>query len=84
MVTLDGSGSSDADNDTLTYDWTQTAGPNVTLSSSTAQKPTFTAPAGPKTLKFDLKVKDITAGLHHHKPTNSESLADSVTITVNA
>ena len=45
-VTLDGSGSSDANNDPLTYAWTLTskpAGSAATLSSSTSPKPTFTA-----------------------------------------
>ena len=83
-VELDGSNSSDADKDTWTYEWTQTDGPNVTLYGSTSEKPTFTAPTGPETLKFDLKVKDITAVLHHHNPDNGESTADSVTINVNA
>ncbi|TDD27308.1 hypothetical protein E1218_10780 [Kribbella turkmenica] len=57
-VTLDGSGSRDADNDPLTYTWTQTGGPVVTLSSRTVQKPTFTAPATPATLTFSLVVRD--------------------------
>ena len=35
-----------------TYKWTQTGGPAVTLSSSTAVKPTFTAPLAPSTLTF--------------------------------
>jgi hypothetical protein len=42
LVTLDGSGSTDPDSDVLTYLWTAPAG--ITLSSTTAQKPTFTAP----------------------------------------
>ena len=57
-VTLDGSGSHDADDDPLTYTWTQTGGPAVTLSSRTVQKPTFTAPATPATLTFSLVVRD--------------------------
>ncbi|MFG1813418.1 discoidin domain-containing protein [Kribbella sp. NPDC049174] len=56
-VTLDGSGT-DADGDDLTYAWTQTGGPAVTLSSTTAAKPTFTAPATPATLTFSLVVRD--------------------------
>jgi subtilisin family serine protease/PKD repeat protein len=42
LVTLDGSGSSDPDNDALTYQWTASVG--ITLNDATAQKPTFTAP----------------------------------------
>jgi hypothetical protein len=57
-VTLDGSGSRDADGDPLTYRWTQTSGTAVTLSSATAQRPTFTAPAAAATLVFSLVVSD--------------------------
>ncbi len=59
-VILDGSGSSDFDNDTLSYAWTQTAGASVTLSSTTATQPTFTAPAvlNGDMLTFQLIVND--------------------------
>ena len=45
-VTLDGSGSTDANNDTLTYKWVLLAKPlgsAAALSSTTSAKPTFTA-----------------------------------------
>jgi hypothetical protein len=41
-ITLDGSNSSDADGETLTYQWTTPEG--ITLSSETMAQPTFTAP----------------------------------------
>ena len=57
--TLDGSGSTGPSGSTLTYQWTQTGGiAQVTLSSSTAVKPTFTAPASLDGLTFQLVVSD--------------------------
>lgn len=59
-VVLDGSGSTDSDKDSLTYEWRQIAGPVVDLSGTTAPKATFTAPQinGPTTLVFQLIVND--------------------------
>lgn len=73
-VNLDGTGSSDADNDTLTYSWAQTGGQTVTLSSTSASQPNFTAPdvgATPEVLTFELTVNDGTVGA-----------TDSVAITI--
>ncbi|SPD71778.1 hypothetical protein PITCH_A1020023 [uncultured Desulfobacterium sp.] len=60
-VILDGSGSSDPDNDTITYLWEQVSGPQVSLSSSSAVKPTFSSgDVGPDgaSYTFQLTVTD--------------------------
>ena len=59
-VTLDGSGSSDADGSISTYAWSQVAGTNVTLDESNPAMPTFVAPdlAADETLSFELVVTD--------------------------
>jgi hypothetical protein len=75
LVTLDGTGSSDPDNDPLTFAWTQITGSSVTLSNSSAANPSFTAPsvgAGGETLKFQLIVNDGAL----------DSVPDVVNITV--
>jgi hypothetical protein len=59
LVTLDGSGSNDPDgNLPLSYRWTQSGGPTVTLSSPAAIDPTFSAPPDPALLTFTLMVTD--------------------------
>ena len=61
VVTLNGGGADD-NGDTLTYGWAQTGGaPTVTLSSATAQQPTFTAPGAETVLTFTLTVTDTGA-----------------------
>src|SRR5581483_1189320 len=46
-VTLDGSQSSDPENATLRYKWTQISGPEVQILASNTTKPTFIAPSFP-------------------------------------
>ncbi|MFT3838765.1 MAG: myxosortase-dependent M36 family metallopeptidase [Myxococcaceae bacterium] len=60
VVTLDGSGSTDADGNPLTYLWSQVAGPGVQLSDASAIAPTFTAPqvTTDTTVGFVLTVSD--------------------------
>jgi hypothetical protein len=59
VVTLTGSGT-DPEGQTLTYRWTQVAGPDVTGGPGflTGPSPTFTAPAQVSTVRFELRVTD--------------------------
>jgi hypothetical protein len=72
LVTLNGSASTDADGDALTYQWTAPAG--ITLHAATASVTTFTAPevTSDKAYTFTLTVSDATA----------TSTADLVVVTV--
>ncbi|NVK23373.1 MAG: DUF1566 domain-containing protein [Gammaproteobacteria bacterium] len=57
-VTLDGTGSSDAESTNLNFNWTQTSGSIVTLSLSDQAVVTFVAPNSSETLSFELTVTD--------------------------
>lgn len=76
QVTLDGTGSFDPDSASVARQWTQLAGPMVTLDDSSAESPSFSAasvpPAGVE-LEFQLSITD-TEGLND---------TDSVLVTVN-
>lgn len=78
-VSLDGTGSSDPDSgQSLTYAWTQTSGPTVTLTGASTATPSFTAPTlaigdADEVLVFQLTVDDSIA-----------NASDSVSVTVRA
>lgn len=77
VVQLDGAGSTDPDGGALSYSWTQVAGTPVTLSSTTASRPTFTAPTGASSdevLRFQLIVNDGQL----------DSAPDTVDVTIDA
>ncbi len=63
-VSLSGSGSTDADNDTLTYQWSQVSGPTVTLTGANTVSVGFTTPDVPSaggSVVLALVVSDGTA-----------------------
>jgi cyclophilin family peptidyl-prolyl cis-trans isomerase len=73
-VSLDGSQSDDPDaDDSLTYAWRQTAGPEVTITDSALATAKFIAPDPPAELSFELTVTDPFG----------ESASDEVVVTVN-
>jgi hypothetical protein len=74
LVQLNGSASSDPDGDALSYQWTQTAGPAVSLSAPTSATPTFVAPSTATSVTFQLVVNDG----------QTNSAPSTVTITVAA
>jgi hypothetical protein len=63
-VTLDGSGSSDPDGNSLMFTWSQISGASVSIANANMVQASFDAPnvgAGGETLTFELAVNDGTA-----------------------
>jgi hypothetical protein len=61
-VVLDGSGSSDPDNDPITFEWEQVGGTTVSLSGANTAQAGFTAEEG-QTYHFRLTVRDDQGGV---------------------
>jgi len=77
-VTLDASGATDPDGQSLSFQWTQTSGPSVSLSNATSAQATFTAPEvdGETALAFEVEVIDPDG--------NAATASTSVTVQFNA
>jgi photosystem II stability/assembly factor-like uncharacterized protein len=95
IVTIEGNGS-DPDSDLpLSFQWTQTSGPSVVLSSYTIAKPSFTTPDDPASLTFSLVVTDslglpsspdeMIVTINNQSPTSNAGIDQNVDIlsTVN-
>ena len=84
-VKLDGSGSSDEDKDTLSYQWKQISGPDVKLSDANSTEPNFNAPKVDKETKlvFELIVSDGSRIKQVHSSCgSSQSKPSTVAITI--
>ncbi|MCD6288268.1 MAG: hypothetical protein J7M12_04050, partial [Candidatus Hydrogenedentes bacterium] len=73
-VTLDGTGSSDPDGDKLTFFWTQTAGPTVSLTSAVTAQPSFEPPTVTEDTVFEFSLQ-VNDGIEM-------SVADTVLVTI--
>jgi len=93
-VQLNGSASTDPNNSPLTYQWSQLAGPTVTLTNATTAYPSFVAPMGlthDQALTFQLVVNDGTfsssadlVNIMVHAANPSPNVAPSATVTASS
>lgn len=62
-ITLDASGSTDADGEPLSFEWVQTSGPAITLIDPTSATPSFELPlvTGDTAISFRLVVRDASS-----------------------
>lgn len=67
----------DPDNDEVTVNWAQTAGPAMTLSAATGNTVSFTAPANDPQLKFTATADDGTGTLSRTAGNNQSSPAEA-------
>ncbi len=83
-VTLDGTASTDADGDDLTFAWRQIDGPDVTLVNGATDTAQFTAPQEDTELSFELVVVDANGGRGTDTVTITVSLEENLPPQANA
>jgi LmbE family N-acetylglucosaminyl deacetylase len=77
VVTLNGSASFDPDGDPINYQWRQSHGPTVALSSTSIARPTFTVPGNLTNTIFAFELKVSNSG-------SFTGVADAVSISTGA
>ena len=90
-VQLDASGSTDPQNDTLTFSWTQTSGPSVSLTNANQALASFTSPDvnADTTLVFQVAVSDgseqstatVTVNVEANQAPVAQVAQSSITVT---